>query len=92
MHCEGTKPARLRAHDSIADPLVRSIAEEAMGEWKVWERLIAWKIAKLLGSTSHPPRIAVSLSKGEAPITYPTTPWAQLQWAQEANQAICPDD
>eukprot|EP00961_Rhodomonas_salina_P108443 1459690-Rhodomonas_salina.1 len=78
MHCKGTKPARLRAHDSIADPLVSSIAEAATGEWKVWERPIAWKIAKLLGSTPHPPRTAVHLSKGEAPTTYPMTPWTQL--------------
>eukprot|EP00961_Rhodomonas_salina_P105445 1419778-Rhodomonas_salina.1 len=58
MHCEVTKQARLRAHDCIADPLVHSIAEAAPGDWVAWTRQVAWKIAKLLGDTPHPPRTA----------------------------------
>eukprot|EP00961_Rhodomonas_salina_P034600 465900-Rhodomonas_salina.2 len=92
MHCEVTKQAHLRAHDSIADPLDHSIAEAAPWEWAVWTRPVVWKIEKLLGETPHPQRTAVRLSKGTALHTYPTTPWAQMQWAVEASMAICPED
>eukprot|EP00961_Rhodomonas_salina_P219527 2967185-Rhodomonas_salina.2 len=52
MHCEVTKQASLRAHYSIADPLVHSIAEAAPGEWAVWTLPVVWKIPKPRG---YPP-------------------------------------
>eukprot|EP00961_Rhodomonas_salina_P089116 1198507-Rhodomonas_salina.1 len=63
MHCEVTKQARLRAHDSIADTLVHSIAETAPGDWVAWTRPVAWKIAKLLGDPPHLPRTRFGSAK-----------------------------
>eukprot|EP00961_Rhodomonas_salina_P186950 2524138-Rhodomonas_salina.1 len=56
MHCPATEAARHRAHDSIAFPLLASVASRTDTGWQYWLQPVAWKISSLLSQATHPPR------------------------------------
>eukprot|EP00961_Rhodomonas_salina_P079285 1065619-Rhodomonas_salina.1 len=92
MHCPETEGARHRAHDSITDPLLDTIAAESDEEWITWHSPVAWKIPTLLAKTEHPPRMAMDISRQGTPQGYLTTPLGHAYWTQIVAHVACPVD